>query len=83
MLLMDGSETNRPDQARADICIQGFKRQHSSTFLDVCVLSPVWQTNVSLSTNQLKLPKKEKTNVEGGTLVERWGKVGPLEGQER
>ena len=36
---------NTDDNARADICIKDFTGIHSHTYLDICVISPVCQTN--------------------------------------
>lgn len=51
---------NRSDLARADICIQDFKCQHCLTFLDVCVLSPVCQTNIVAYFNEYIKPAEER-----------------------
>ena len=40
---------NTSDNARADLCILHFNSQHSYTFLDICVVSAVCQSNVNIS----------------------------------
>ena len=56
--MIDG---NKRDQARADIGIQDLNHPHTTTFIDVCVISPVCQSNVGTNVAKtISLAEKKK-----------------------